>query len=74
MDTLANRSYCASGTWDAMVVAHATMAWGLSMPPMDLATPMLPTDLATYLWSHNGTSAPSLDVDLWAAYLFRITS
>jgi hypothetical protein len=29
-------------TWDTMVVAHATMAWGLSMPLMDLATPMLP--------------------------------
>jgi hypothetical protein len=24
---------CAQVAWDAMVVAHATMAWGLPMPP-----------------------------------------
>jgi hypothetical protein len=42
MGTLASWRYCASMTWDTMVVAHATMAWGLSMPLMDLATPMLP--------------------------------
>ena len=33
MQSAITQGCCAQAAWDAMVVAHATMAWGLAMPP-----------------------------------------